>query len=923
MSIKEIHVVPNTHWDREFRESFEKTRDHLVEMMDRTVDILLENPDYTSYTLDAHCILLLDYLEMRPERVPEVTRLLQERRLLIGPWYTLPDSPNIGMEALARNFLEARKVADRFGVDLMRAGYTPCNWGQPSQLPQIFKQIGVESALFYRGISPHECPAEWIWVAPDGSEIVGHRFALFARYNWYYFVFRPVTYDGIDPYEKKYQLGSYGENVFRFANASDDAVNYHNFRVVNPDPDRYDKDHLLPAIERLVEMEGPHFSTPYFLAMHGHDVSVAHPMDPQAVKDANALQDTYKVVMSDLDTYMDKVRADLAGRKDVVRLHGERRMNLKSGFWTYLLPGTISARTYLKIDNARTEWMLHAEAEPFAVMGLVNGRPYPKMQLERAWKYLLDCHTHDAIAGCAPDSVTSDIEFRLRQSRDLADVVTDRSLQHIVNGLDLKGAQDDDVHMVVFNPLPYPRSEAVQMEVAFPAARKAKGLRLTTWDGDEVDYQVISVKADSFFVDSIWDVPKNTDVTKFTIIAQVNDVPAMGYKTLKAIPLAHPNRVGGTLMSAPNVLENAFLRVTVNGNGSVDVLHKETGHLCRQMNWFRDEGVAGNAWKHEWPERNTMQNSLGCAAQLAVVKDGSLEAIIQADLAMEIPADLENREAVDGATVTVPISVRYTLRRDDPKLYVSVTLNNPGRDHWLRAMFPSGIQTGVVQAETHFDLTERAIAHPDCHDWYEEYSGTAFMQSMVSLSDGTKGLSLMSEGLYEYEAFDDAERTVGLTLLRAMWIKLEVSEEKKQVLPDLGMQCPGVQHFRYAIYPHAGDCLQARALEASQCHRTPLTVAQCGRSAGSLPLEEALLDTAGSDVIITCIKKAEDSDRIVVRGYNPRAEAGRLVLKTGFALHDVVALNLHERDEQPLDHGEFELEMPVPAKRIFTIGMGY
>jgi mannosylglycerate hydrolase len=923
MSIREIHVVPNTHWDREFRESFEKTRDNLVEMMDRTVDILLENPAYTSYTLDAHCIMLLDYLEMRPERTEEVTRLLKERRLLIGPWYTLPDSPNVGMEALARNFLQARKVADHFGVDLMRAGYTPCNWGQPSQLPQIFKQIGVESALFYRGISPHECPAEWIWVAPDGSEIVGHRFALFARYNWYYFVFRPVTYDGIDPYEKKYQLGSYGENVFRFANSSDDATNFHNFRVVNPDPTRYDQDQLLPALDRLLEMEGPHFSTPYFLAMHGHDVSVAHPMDPQAVADANKGQDKYKVVMSDLETYMDKVRDDLAKQKNVTRLHGERRMNLKSGFWTYLLPGTISARTYLKIDNARTEWMLHAEAEPFAVMGLVNGRPYPKMQLERAWKYLLDCHTHDAIAGCAPDTVTSDIEFRLRQSRDLAEVVTDRSLQYVVNNLDLNDAQPDDVHMVLFNPLPYPRSEAVQMEVAFPASKKAKGLKLTTWDGDDVDYQTLSVKEDSFFVDSIWDVPKNTDVTKFTIIAQVNDVPAMGYKTLKAIPLDHPERGYGSLMPEENVIENAFLRVTVNANGSVDVLHKEAGKTYSRMNWFRDEGVAGNAWKHEWPERNSKQNTLGGEARLSVVKDGSLEAIIRADLVLEIPVDLENREVADGRTVSLPISTQYTLRRDDPKLYVSTTVQNGARDHWLRAMFPTGLKTDVVHAETHFDLTDRPIPHPDCHDWYEEYSGTAFMQSMVSLDDGKEGFSLLSQGLYEYEAFDDSQRTLGLTLLRAMWIKLEVSEEKKQVLPDLGMQCPGAKHFEYVLYPHAGDCLHARALEASQRHRTPLTVAQCGRSGGHLPLEESLLDTDGSDVVITCIKKAEDSDRIVVRGYNPRDTEGRLALRTGFALHDVVALNLHERDEQALEHGEFELEMAIPAKRIFTIGMGY
>ena len=75
--IRKILVVSNTHWDREFRHSFEKTRRHLLDMLDTTLDILEKDPDYPSFTMDGHGIMVDDYLEMRPERRPLVEKLVR------------------------------------------------------------------------------------------------------------------------------------------------------------------------------------------------------------------------------------------------------------------------------------------------------------------------------------------------------------------------------------------------------------------------------------------------------------------------------------------------------------------------------------------------------------------------------------------------------------------------------------------------------------------------------------------------------------------------------------------------------------------------------------------------------------------------------------------------------------------------------
>ena len=80
MDVKKIDVVSNTHWDREFRFSFEKTRHNLLVMLDTTLDILESDPEYHSFTMDGHSIMIDDYLEMRPERKEQVEKFIKEAK---------------------------------------------------------------------------------------------------------------------------------------------------------------------------------------------------------------------------------------------------------------------------------------------------------------------------------------------------------------------------------------------------------------------------------------------------------------------------------------------------------------------------------------------------------------------------------------------------------------------------------------------------------------------------------------------------------------------------------------------------------------------------------------------------------------------------------------------------------------------------
>ncbi|MEN8254918.1 MAG: hypothetical protein ABFR33_05550, partial [Verrucomicrobiota bacterium] len=472
--IKQIKIVSNTHWDREFRRSFEKTRRRLLDMMDTTLDILEKDPKYHSYTMDGHSIMIDDYLEMRPERREQVERFIHQGRLVVGPWYTLPEQFSISHEALIRNLVWGRKTVEKYGGQCGTVSYTPSSWGQTGQLPQILADFGLDKMMFYRGISHHESDAEWVWEAPDGTRALASRFAVFARYNWYYLVHRPVAVNR-DVYDKSYNWGEFQEVPFRFADslAGEDLC----FDLKSPVV-RYDKSKLKGAIEKMVELEGPHFTTEVFLGMHGHDISVAHPLESQIIDDASeVLGGRYSFEHTDLEHYWAELEKHL-DKANLPVLKGERRAHLKEGNWTFLFPATISARSYLKLQEFAASNTLTYYAEPMASMAAVFGADYPARYLERGWRSLLANHTHDANGGCAPDHVCLDMEYRMRKAKDIGEIAVEDAMTHIAKNLSPEGVAKDAMQLVVYNPLPVERDAMVAVDLEVPDSFKAASVAL-------------------------------------------------------------------------------------------------------------------------------------------------------------------------------------------------------------------------------------------------------------------------------------------------------------------------------------------------------------------------------------------------------------------------------------------------------------
>jgi alpha-mannosidase len=165
----EVHVVPHTHWDREWYLPFAVYRRRLVALIDDLLSRLDEEPGLR-FHLDGQMALIDDYLELRPDRLPALKQAAQAGRVSVGPWYTLPDEHLVSGESLIRNLELGLARARRLAEPTM-VGYVPDQFGHTAQLPQVLKRLGIETAVLWRGVPAGVSSGVFTWEALDGSSV--------------------------------------------------------------------------------------------------------------------------------------------------------------------------------------------------------------------------------------------------------------------------------------------------------------------------------------------------------------------------------------------------------------------------------------------------------------------------------------------------------------------------------------------------------------------------------------------------------------------------------------------------------------------------------------------------------------------------------------------------------------------------------
>ena len=137
------------------------------------------------------------------------------------------------------------------------------------------------------------------------------------------------------------------------------------------------------------------------------------------------------------------------------------------------------------------------------------------------------------------------------------------------------------------------------------------------------------------------------------------------------------------------------------------------------------------------------------------------------------------------------------------------------------------------------------------------------MNSFCLVGKGaSEGIVVATRGLYEYEVYRDGKNTIGITLLRAVgemgdWF----------YFPTPAAQMQGEYEYEYCVTPF-GDDLEAVLSNSYNFSYPKLCARAENRHEGLDSLADLHFDTEGV-LLVSAVKKAEESDDVIVRMYNP------------------------------------------------------
>src|SRR5437773_518912 len=168
-----FHLIPHTHWDREWYLPRCAFQARLVAVMDELIERLQAHPKYRSFLLDGQTVLIEDYLRARPDREADLRALVKTGRLQVGPWYVLPDEQIPSGEGLLRNLLLGAADAERLGgrLDVL---YSPDAFGHPAAWPTLAREFGIRYGVVWRGLGGEAGQERdlYRWRGLDGKEIL-------------------------------------------------------------------------------------------------------------------------------------------------------------------------------------------------------------------------------------------------------------------------------------------------------------------------------------------------------------------------------------------------------------------------------------------------------------------------------------------------------------------------------------------------------------------------------------------------------------------------------------------------------------------------------------------------------------------------------------------------------------------------------
>lgn len=833
--VKKVFVVPHTHWDREWFFTSDQAKVYLLKDLKDVLDHLEASGQYGSFLLDGQSSLIEDYLNWRPQERNRVEKLVKEKKLILGPWYTQTDQYLASGESIINNLRIGMKQSDELGGH-MNIAYVPDSFGQESSMPQIYQQLGIDDAVLYRGFSLDDTKqSEFTWQGEDGSEISVFRMACG------YFI------GGVVDETKLAQLMT--EEPFKTVvdQASTDNVLFPNGSDMAPL--RFD---LPEFIERLNQ--------------------------------ANKGKFTFEV--ASLEDYITAVKE---AKPELRLITGEQ----DCGKDMRVHKSISSSRADLKALNTKLQNYLANVVEPVLALGSYFGLPYPTKTLEDLWKKMAKNAAHDSMGNCVSDRVNEDIKARYQKVEDIATALVEVTLRQISTGVKNDG---HPITLTVFNTLPVERGGVVSKRIYSPS----RNFKIQDYNGQNIPFEITAVKdvtelitSSTIQLDPGQAIYLPEKVYQLDVNMQLANIPAFGYKQLSLVSeqdqeIDLPTRQTGTK------IENEFYQISVNVDGSLDILDKLNNHLYQKQAILEENGDDGDSYNYSPAKQDLVSYSTAQPHRSQCIQN-ALSSKLIIDYDFSVPSDLAAR--AKGLTdVKMPTQMIVTLDRASKLIKFELNVDNRlPKSHRLCIDFDSEVVTNTSIADIQFGTIKRPLTkkqalrdwHQNQGAWQEKPISINTVQSFVAMSDDERGLALIPQGVREYECIGKDNATIRLTVFRTygMLGKRDLLYRPGRASGDETVPTPEAELNQHLSFELAMTTMQTgydQAALASEvkAFETPLQVYQYAEFLNgrlTFPFNpvkrtadpELSLFKTDNKLVISTVEQTEEGTGYQMRLYNP------------------------------------------------------
>jgi alpha-mannosidase len=505
----------------------------------------------------------------------------------------------------------------------------------------------------------------------------------------------------------------------------------------------------------------------------------------------------------------DQMFLDITSREEakLPRYTGEMELTNHSA-------GSLTSQAYQKRWIRKAELLADAAEKASVAAEWLGARPYPLQRLNDAWTLAMGAHFHDLAAGTAtPRSYEFAWNDDVIAMNQFADVLTSAThgvaaaLNTITTG----------TPVVVFNPLNIAREDVVEAKISFPG-EQPKAVRVFGPDGNEVPAQIREDK-----------------------VIFLANAPSVGYAVFDVRPGTGTAESKSQLQVSEHSLENEFYRVQLNDDGDVagifdKRLNKELLASPARLAISYDNPAQWPAWNMDWDqEQAAPKQFVSGPAKLKVVENGPVR------VAVEVTRETAGSRFVQ--------TIRLSAGDPGKRVEIENVIDWNARESNLKATFPLTASNEMATYNWDIGTIQRPTAEPrkfevPSHQW-------------IDLTDisGKFGATVLTDCKNGSDKPND--HTIRLTLIRTPGVK--------GGYPDQATQDLGHHEFVYGIAGHANGWRDAQTDWQAQRLNASLIAFETSQHEGALGKSFSLLKVSNPRIRVLAVKKAEQSDEVVVR----------------------------------------------------------